>query len=94
MKLLLPLVAFAALLVLLDWQQHWRAEGLLKGRGELSACRPELPCALRAVEADMSSILSKNRSFLGRSFFPEIQFQPDRKCGRGGRYDVQYWARE
>lgn len=94
MKRVLPLVALLAFLFILDWQQRWRADSLIEDQGDLKDCRRESPCTLRSVEADMCSILSENRSFLGRAFRPEIRFEPDRPCTRGGRYAVDYWMRE
>ena len=94
LKIVVWLVALAAVLLILDWQQHWRAQNLIEEQGDPTVCRIEAPCKLRSVQADLCNILSDNRSFLGRTFRPEIKFQPQTRCRRGGRSDVHYWLRE
>tara|TARA_R110000782_G_scaffold58069_2_gene121546 strand:+ start:494 stop:796 length:303 start_codon:yes stop_codon:yes gene_type:complete len=93
MKLVISIIAFLVFLFALDWQQRWRAENVMKEQGRFSDCRKESPCVRRSVEADICSILSNNRSFLGRTVYPEIDFKADRECGRGGHYDLYYWIR-
>lgn len=94
MKSFISFLVLLALLFALDWQQRFRAESMIEDLSDLSGCSEASPCTLRSVPADICSILSRNRSFLGRSFYPQIAFTPDRPCRRSGRHDVYFWFRE
>lgn len=92
LRQLLPVLAMGGLFVMLDVYQMSRAqsevEQALKGR-PISECSRENPCMMPSVEADICSLLARNRSFLGRSHGYAADFFPDRPCGRGGRYTVR-----
>ncbi|MCA1769236.1 MAG: hypothetical protein LC652_04545 [Halomonas sp.] len=93
LRLVVFLSLLAVLLVALDWQQRWRAQKLIENQSGIDDCRIESPCTLWSVQADICSVFSNNRSFLGRPFLMELEFKPHSKCGRGGRYHLDYWVR-